>query len=294
MKARSLFSDFWIFEEPVPSETIRFRLFEAYVAAECLAACSSWASYIAHVEVIAHPLGLAHYVPLGFLLNGWLPWVNASAIGVLLLVGFLRVCRGAYALALGLMLFQYAARYSLGEIPHSSNLIGMFLLGFALGPLAFRRPSESSSFSVGFAWFSIGSGYFSAAVCKLVATGPDWPLGEHLTLWIYNKAVDAFSKSGDFALTDVQQFVVDHRWAGTLFLGIGLVTELMAPLVWHRRFRRWVLAAIVGLHLGIDQTMGIFFRSATLSLAILAIPAGAFEHLVGLMERLWPARRGVS
>jgi hypothetical protein len=257
-------------------EALRRRVFEAYVMVEVLVANLAWAEYIGHVDTIAHPLGIARHVSLQPMLDGRVPWLNAAAIAALLGVGFARRWRGAYAMALLLMLFQYGARYSIGEIPHGANLIGMCLLGFAMGPLVFADRQKATRFSFGFIWLSIAIGYSSAAACKLIASGPGWPLGEHLALWIYNKATDAFAKSGHFELSLLQRFFVEQRWAATLLLCAGLCSELGSGLIVFPRARPWVLWAIVGLHLGIGVVLEIWFRSATVCLALLALPPALF------------------
>ncbi len=274
-----------------PAWALQRRLFEAYVMVECAWANVVWARYIAHVESISHPLGLARHLPLDFMLDGRAPWVNAAVIGCLLALGFARRLRFAYAAALVLMLVQYAARYSIGEIPHGANLIGMCLLGFGLAPLLYAERRQADQFALGFMWMAIGLGYTSAAACKLIASGISWPLGEHLSLWIYNKATDSFAKTGQFQLDMLQQFLVEHRWAGTLFLCAGLATELGSGLIVFPRLRPWVLWAIVGLHLGIGVVLEIWFRSATAALALLALPPAPFRWLA---EKLMPPARRPS
>ena len=263
-----------------PARSLQRRVFEAYVMVECGWTAIAWARYIGHVETIAHPLGLARHLSLGFMLDGRVPWLNAAAITILLVLGFARRVRLAYALALVLMLFQYAARYGIGEIPHGANLIGMCLLGFGLAPLLYADRGQADRFALGFVCLAIALGYTSAAACKLIATGIRWPLGEHLSLWIYNKATDTFAKTGHFQLNVLQQFLVDQRWAGTLFLCAGLATELGSGLLVVPRLRPWVSWALVGLHLGIGVVLEIWFRSATAALALLALPLAPFRRWV--------------
>jgi len=260
-----------------PGEALHFRLFELYVAYAFLVSAFKWAGYIAHVEQVVHPLGLAQHVPLGWMLNEWVPLANACCISGLVGLGLARVWRWGYLAALGLMLFQYAARYSLGEIPHSSNLMGMAVLGFGLAHVLYEGDYERRRFALGFTYFSIGTAYMSAALCKLAVAGIYWPLGEHLSLWIYNKLADAMSKTGTWEVSAFQQYILDHRWAGTLFLGIGLGSEIAAGLVWHVKLRKLALLAIIGLHLGIFAVMGILFKSSTIALTLLALPLWPFD-----------------
>lgn len=255
------------------------RVVEAFVMLECLWANVVWARYIDRVETIAHPLGIARHVSLEWMLDGRVPWLNAALIAALLGLGFTRCWRWAYAVALAAMSFQYGARYSIGEIPHGANLIGMCLMGFALGPPLYAERRQSDRFALGFIWLAIATGYTSAALSKLIASGISWPLGEHLALWIYNKVIDSFAKSGRFELSTLQSLLVEHRWAGTLFLCAGWLTELGSGFVLWRRTRPYALTAIVGLHLGIGLVLQIWFRSATITLALLALPPSLFQWL---------------
>lgn len=269
----------------LPGEARRRRVFEALVLIECAWANLVWAEYIAHVESIAHPLGIAHHVPLDWMLDGRVPWLNAALITACLALGFARRVPWAYAAALVLMLFQYAARYSIGEIPHGANLIGMCLLAFATAPLLFRDRFQAERCVMGLVWLSISIGYVSAACCKMIATGPTWIRGEYMALSIHNKLVDAFAKSGVYAPSALQDLLVEQRWAGTLFSAAGLCFELGSVFVLHARWRPLALGALVILHLGIGFILEIWFRSATLVLVLLALPASWFA---------WPARERLA
>ena len=125
---------------------------------------------------------------------------------------------------------------------------------------------------MGFLYFFIGLGYTSAAVCKLIGTGITWPDGRHLLLWIAERKVDTISKLGGFDPNLLQELVLaDYHW-GTVILTFGLVTELLAFLMWWRRFRYPVVLLVVSMHLGILVTMNIFFAASTYLLLLLGLP----------------------
>jgi hypothetical protein len=133
------------------------------------------------------PLGIAQYVDVSLLFEGARAHWNAGLIAVLALLGFFRVWRWAYLGALLLLHVQYAARYTLGEIPHSANLAGMALLALALAVPAFRTPGRQRRFTLGFTYLFVGLGYTVSGFCKLVGTGIGWPDGHHLWMWINEK-----------------------------------------------------------------------------------------------------------
>jgi hypothetical protein len=189
-----------------------------------------------------------------------------------LLLAWTRTWRYGYVVALVLLHLLFAARYSQGEIPHSSNIPGMTLLGLGLGLAAFDRERFRRRFTLGFTYFSIGLGYTSAAVCKLIGTGPHWVDGHHLQIWIYEKSIDVFAATGSFNFTFVQSLALDYYWIATLFLVIGFVSESLAFLMWWPRFRIPMVLAVLGLHTGIYFSMRIVFAFTTVELILLALP----------------------
>ena len=223
-----------------------------------------------------------------------LPIWNAWAITALIVLGFLRIDRWvpfgrwAYMIATLLLMLQYAARFVLGEIPHSSNLVGMGLMGFALAELVFRNRTDGGRFAIGFSYFFIGLGYTSAALSKLVARGLTWPDGRHLWMWVNEKAVDEIARSGSVELNFVQQLAVDHWWIATAFLAFGLITEAFAWLVWFRKPRYLVMWGVRALHMGIWVTMDILFALSVYEILLLGLPWAAF------IDRIWPENPGLN
>ena len=260
-----------------PGERIAVRVLEAFVAFSVIDLAWSWGLYTMRISDVVLPLGLARWIDISFMHQNVLPLANAVLISGFVVLGFVRLQRWSYAAAFALLLFQYAARYSLGEIPHSANVTGTALLAFALAPLLFEDAVYRRRFAVGFMIFFIALGYTLAAWSKLIATGPSWVDGRHLWIWLYEKGVDAAAKTGVFAFNAVQQAALESHAVATVFLAIGLLTEFFAFLMWWRPFRVPVGLAIIGLHLGIKMTMGILFGAATIIVALLTLP----------WDRLW-------
>lgn len=270
---KNLVDELFPFGEPdTPGRRVVRTVFEAFIVYATIQLAWSWGLYVLNIREIVLPLGLARYVDISFMFGNSLPLANAGMITVLVIAGFFRLGRWPYAAAFGLLLVQYAARFSLGEIPHSSNLAGMGLLGFALGALMYRRRLDASRFAIGFSYFYIGLGYTLAAVSKLVSRGPAWADGRHLWMWIQEKSVDQLSKTGTMQLNSLQEVALADHTAATMFLSIGLLTETFAFLVWWRRFRVPVCIAILGLHMGIYLTMNIMFSLSVYELLILGLP----------------------
>ena len=239
------------------------------------------------------PLGLARFIDISFMFGNSLPLWTAGLITGLLASAFFRVPwfgRYAYVLAFVLLLFQYAARYSLGEIPHSSNMAGMALLGLALSGLVFGFERNGRRFALGFTYFFMGLGYTLAACSKLVASGPGWVSGEHLWMWINEKSIDLMAKTGVLEFNWLQEILLEHHWMATAVLTFGLVCESLAFLVWWRRFRMPVILGIIALHIGIFYSMNILFRLSIYELILLGLPWGSWiDHL--LHSQVWQRTR---
>ena len=253
-------------------EALYFRLLELFIVFFALKFCWTWGAYTQQIETVVLPLGFANYVDVSFMFDYGLSLVNAGLVTFFCLLGFARLWQPAYLGAFLLFHLQYVARYSLGEISHGSNLIGMGVLALALAALAFSDVTARRRFTVGFLYFFIGFGYTSAALCKLVATGLTWPDGRHLWMWIAERQVDTISKLGAFSPNVVQQLVLWDYHVGTLVLIFGLLAELCGILMWRRRFRYPVVLTIVSMHIGIAITMNIFFDASTYFLILLGFP----------------------
>ena len=249
-----------------------FRVFELFVALGSMYLASNWGLYILRISDVVLPLGIAQYIDVTFLFKHNLSIVNAVLISLLLLTGFLRWWKYAYLAAFLLLHLQYAARYCLGEIPHSSNMLGMTLLGISLAMVLYTDDDHRRRFALGFTYFFVGLGYTLAGFSKLVGTGLTWPDGRHLWLWIYEKSIDKYAKIGTLELNALQEIALDSHLVATAFLAFGLLTELAAFLVWWRPFRLPVMLGVLGLHVGIYLVMNIFFTLSVIELVFLAFP----------------------
>lgn len=258
--------------EETRGELLFFKLFEATVAGMLIYQVWSWGAYIPRISDVVMPLGLANYFDITFMFESSLPLLNAGAITMLLLAGFLRLSRWAYLAAFALILFQYAARYSLGEIPHGTNLTAMVLLGLAMSALAFEGARERRRFTMGFTYFFVGLAYTLAAWSKLIGTGLHWIDGRHLWLWLNEKAIDTLALEGTHSFNVLQEVAfTDHRIATAFLLG-GLVVEFFAFLLWLKPTRRLAGMALLGLHAGIFFMMHIDFWMNVVLLLLLAFP----------------------
>ena len=248
------------------------KVFEVFIVFATMYLAWTWGEYTLRISDIVLPLGLARYIDISFMHGNALPLWNAGLISILVLMGLFRMGRWAYAVAFILLILQYAARFTLGEIPHSANLVGMGLLGYACAQLYLPDETSRGRFGMGFTYFFLGLAYTSAAISKLVATGITWPDGRHLWMWINEKAVDEIARSGFVELNFVQELALSSLLVATLFLAFGLISEFFAWLVWYKQTRMVVMLAILGLHIGIWLTMDILFVLSVYELLILAFP----------------------
>jgi len=272
---RELFSGF---ASDTTGTWLYFRGVELFLLTYTVYFCWTWGEYIQqNISSVLLPLGLANYIDVSFMFDHNVALINAVLVGVLGLVGFVRLWRPAYLLALFAFHLQYVARYSLGEISHGSNLVGMGILGLGIALLAFRSEERRRRFTFGFLYFFIGLGYTSAAVCKLIGTGITWPDGRHLLMWIAERKVDTLSKFGAFDPSVLQEMVLYDYHFGTLFLLVGLLTEAISFLMWWRKLRHVVVLLVVGMHIGIFLTMNIFFHASTYLLLLLGLP---WHHII--------------
>lgn len=273
----NLLHNLFDFEKPqTKGELIFFKVFELFIVWATIDLAWSWGAYILRISDIVLPLGIARYIDVSFMFDHHLSIINAVLITGLMVAGFFRLTKYAYVAAFLLLHLQYAARYSLGEIPHSSNMLGMTLLGLSLGMLVYSDDLYRRRFTLGFTYFFVGFGYSLSGICKLIGTGITWPDGRHLWMWINEKSIDAFAKTGTLDLNILQELALSAYPIATFFLAFGLLTELCAFLSWWKKFRMPVYLAVIGLHLGIFVVMNIFFRLSTFELILLAFPWSAW------------------
>ncbi len=272
---KTLLRNLFDFErEDTPGERLFFRIFEGVVLYFILTFAWDWGFYILKIGDVVLPLGIANHLDVSFLFGHKLSLLNAAAITGMMAAGFFRLWRFGYPAALLLLHLQYAARYSLGEISHGSNVMGMALLGLALGTIFFNERKDARRFTFGFLYFFLGLGYVLAAGSKLIGTGPGWVNGRHLWMWIAERTVDTFALTGVVAHNALQLLVLDFLSVATMILAFGLLTEFFAFLMWFRRTRPWIMTMLIMMHLGVLLTMKINFPANTVLLILLAYPWG--------------------
>jgi hypothetical protein len=210
--------------------------------------------------------------------------IIASLVTLGIAVSITRLWRWGYVIAILALHLQYVVRFSQGEIPHSSNLIGFALLALGVGFATHKDSVAQIRFTWGFLWFFVGLGYTSAAISKLVGTGITWIDGQHLVLWIHEKAIDYASMTGEWTPNVLQTAILESAWVGTLSLFIGWFTEAIGVLMWSRRLRPWVVLVTIGMHFGITWTMNIVFVAFVMQLILTGFPW--VEWIVALRQRL--------
>lgn len=269
-----------IFELDLPDSIgtkLQLRAFELFTVIYTLLYTWEWAYYIQRLSDVVLPLGLANYFDVNIFFESNLAFINAILISILTIIPLLtKRLRWGYALAFILFHIQYVVRFSQGEIPHSANLVGFSLMGLGIGALFIRDIKRSLPFAFGFTLFFIGLSYTTAGVSKLVGTGLSWPDGHHLWLWIGEKSVDMLSRTGELNLNWIQELALSSRFIATLILLVGIITELSGVLLWWKRYRPFIVTAIIIMHIGIFFTMNIFFKTFTIELIIIGYPWNRF------------------
>lgn len=283
----NLIRNLFIFEQPNSFGVKTFlRLFELFVVSYTLIYAWDWGIYTLRITDIVLPLGLANYLPMDHFIGTNWPLINAALITFFSAIPFLfRKFKWFYLLAFLLLHIQYVARFSLGEIPHSSNLIGFSILGLGLGFIFFKSHIKALSFAYGFLIFFLGLGYTSAGISKLIGTGITWVDGNHLWLWIAEKSTDVLSAQGSFSYSLVQEIALNSKFAATLILIVGIGTELLSFLVWWKKLRPYIIIMVIGMHIGIYYAMNIFFLSYMIELIIIGF---AWHKLFNRYDYLVP------
>lgn len=257
----------------LPGELLFYKLFELFIMFWVVRLSWEWAHYTLRNSDVVLPLGLANYLDVSVMFGNPLPYMLAALITLLTLLSYFRIgFRWQYLVVLLLLHTLHVTRYSQGEIPHSPNLIGMTLLSFSLAVLFFDKPEQRWRFAFGSMIFFIGLGYTSAAFSKLIGTGPMWADGHHLWLWIGEKGTDILSREGVFQVNLLQTMALQSVGAATLILLIGWITELAGFTMWFPRLRPWIVAATIGMHLGITLTMNIRFDLFVMQLVLIGFP----------------------
>lgn len=246
------------------------RFFELFIATYTLIYAWKWGFYILRISDVVLPLGMANHMDISIFFGNNLALVSAAIMSLLVFVAFFTTrYKWLYIIAALLLHLQYVTRFSLGEIPHSSNLVGFGMLGLGLAFCFIKDRWKGLSFAYGFLIFFIGLGYTSAAFCKLVATGITWSDGNHLWLWIAEKTTDVLSANGSFRYTWMQELALQSHLVATLLLTGGILTEFFAFLLWWKKTRPIITTMIIGMHIGIFYAMNIWFMSYMIGLPLI-------------------------
>ena len=255
-----------------PGEVVFYRIFEVVMLYWTLLFGWEWGLYLPNISDVVLPLGIARFIDISFMFENGLGVWNAVLMTAMAAVAFFRLHRWAYAVLALAFHFQYAARYSLGEISHGSNVIGLAILAMAVATLAFRDRKDVRRFALGLTLFFLGWGYFTAAMSKLIATGPMWVSGDHMWMWIQERTVDVYSKFGAPDVNMLQQLLLDWYPLATMVLAFGLITEFCGPLIWYRKTRPFIMTFMIIMHVGILLSMRINFPANNAILLVLAYP----------------------
>lgn len=257
-----------------PGEVIFFKLFELFIVFYTIKYAWEWGIYTAfrNSEVVL-PLGLANYIDISLFFDYNIALINAGLITAISIFSFFRIgARWQYMVVMVLLHLQYVARFSQGEIPHSSNLIGMGLFCFAVGIWFFKDKNQMPRFIMGTIIFFIGFGYTSAFFAKLIGTGFNWYDGRHLWLWIGEKSVDILSREGVYEPNILQSLALQDISIASIILLIGWITEMIGVTMWWRKLRPYTTTLIIFMHLGITMTMNIRFDAFVIQLILIGYP----------------------
>ena len=267
-------------------ERLQFRCFVWFVLGSAVYFAWQWGVAIEGMRAGVVHIGLAQYLDLSFLYTPGAALVNAGLITLLALVSFAsptaRWNSATVPLLLVLLHLQYVARHALGKTAHGSHYVGMALLMLALAAWLMPTTTSRRRFALSGTAFCMGIGYVFAGLSKLSNTGPSWPSGQHLWMWIGEKSIDELAVDGAILLNPLQELSMSSWGLATAFLAMGLLTELFGFLLWFQRTRFAVTVALIGLHAGIALTLGIVFGHYMVQLALVGLPLSL------LFDRLFP------
>lgn len=257
-----------------PGELLFFKVFELFILFYTVKYAWNWGIYaeLRNTEVIL-PLGLANYIDVSLFFENYASLIVAGLITLFSVLAFFRKGpKWSYLVVIVLLHLQYVIRFSQGEIPHSSNLIGMAVFCFALGALFFPGKDKMPRFVLGSVIFFIGLGYTSAFVVKLIGTGIDWFDGRHLWLWMNEKSIDILSREGVYAPNFLQEMAFESTGIASVILLFGWLTEMIGVTLWWKKLRPYTTTLIIGMHIGITLTMNIRFDLFVVELILIGFP----------------------
>jgi hypothetical protein len=277
--------NFWreLFDPDEPEsygQKVQSFVFEAVVVLRAQYELWSWTDIIPLQPGIPKPAGIARFIDVSFMIDAFAASANAAFASLFLLLGLTRRLRFGYLLGFLSFHLQYVARFGLGKVQHSTNMLGFAMLALALAHLAYSDPVLRRKASVGLTVLLFCAGYSFAAYAKWRAKGLRWADGHHLWLWVREKRLDVLAASGRPQVNFVQKLVLKNVYIATFFLAGGLLAETASSLLWWRRVRRWIMLALAAMHMGIADVMKIHFVPNVLILLALGLPiAELVEHL---------------
>lgn len=251
---------------------IQTLLFELIVVARAHYELWTWSKIIPLQPGIPKPAGIGRLIDVSFMIDSVAVNANAALTGTFMLLGLTQRLRWGYFLGFCGFHLQYVARFGLGKVQHSTNMLGFALLALAAAHLAYRDPVLRRKAAIGYTVLLFSLAYSLAAIAKLRARGFGWADGHHLWLWINEKRVDVISASGRPQMNMLQRAVLKSLPLATLMLFGGLAAEMCSALMWWRRVRRWTMLALAAMHLGIAYVMKIHFVPSVLILLSLGLP----------------------
>ncbi|PIB37607.1 hypothetical protein BFP72_17090 [Reichenbachiella sp. 5M10] len=236
-----------------------------------------WANYTLKIQDVVLPLGIAEHIDISFMHGNMLPLYVAGVMSLTCVLAFFRIGPSwLYLLSALLLHLLYAGRFSIGEIPHSSNFVGLSILATGVGFVVYKDPDNRIPIVMGLVLFFVGFGYTTAAFSKLIATGFNWVDGRHLWMWMTEKSVDNLSKYGVHEYNFLQKWAFISIPVAMLSLIVGIGTEFFGFLLWFRKTRPFMAILVMGMHVGIFMTMNIWFGKFMMELIIIGFPWGAW------------------
>lgn len=262
------------FEKPyTKAQHLYFRGFELIITFYTIKYTWEWLLYSRQNVDVVLPLGIAHYFDVSFFFSYYPNVILSIVTSIAVILGFAKIWRaGSYTIAMIGLHLAYATRFSLGEIPHSMNMIGMGLFSLMLASCFYKDDAKRSVMAFGFAFFYVGLAYTSASISKLIATGITWVDGRHLWLWMNEKSIDILSREGVFAFNILQETAFESWGISTLILIFGLTAEAFGFLFWFPKTRPFAATLILGMHVGILLSMNIWFGSYMVELIYIGYP----------------------
>jgi hypothetical protein len=227
-----------------------------------------------NVHAIPAPNGLARIVDLSFLID---PATLAAYHTALVITMGLYLARFLVWLALPIALWinvsVNAVANSQGAIQHSVQIVSLVLLAQTAAHysglwLRWRGGTAESSIEERTIWWSqqtVAAVYLVTGVTKLIVTHGTWIfqarfVGVQILKTAYQAYYDRLDPSGLEAQLSIAQFAAAHGAIVALIAGMGLLLELLAPLMVLGR--RWALAlgcSFLLFHVSIDRVMHLRF-----------------------------------